>query len=176
VTLTWSLFSLEVNASPAGTPFPDAAPRHGPSLAALALARREGGQARLERLYVMLGTLVHDARREMSAEILAKSIAEIRMPDTSETTPFPTDLGEEIIREHAAARQLDVFGVPTLQIENDRVVYGPIVATGPTDDDGLALWDDVRRFSARENLFELKRWPRHLRPGGTPARARNDDG
>lgn len=170
VTLTWSLFSLEINATPAGAPFADAAPRHGPSLAALALARREGGQAMFERMYLAFGTLVHEDRRDMSADRLAKAGVEIGVPDIPDA--LQPDLGDEIIREYAAARQLDVFGVPTLQIKDERVVYGPIVASGPTDDeDALALWDDVRRFSAREDLFELKRWPRHTNPSQPRTRA-----
>jgi len=58
-----------------------------------------------------------------------------------------------------------VFGVPTLGIAEHKVVYGPIIANAPTGDDALALWDDVRRFAERDDLFELKRWPRDVRPG-----------
>lgn len=123
-----------------------------------------------ERLYLAFGTLVHEDRRDMSADRLAKAAVEIGVPDIPDA--LQPDLGDEIIREYAAARQLDVFGVPTLQIKDERVVYGPIVASAPTDDDdALALWDDVRRFSAREDLFELKRWPRHTNPSQSLTKA-----
>jgi predicted DsbA family dithiol-disulfide isomerase len=174
ITLTWSLFSLEINAAPPDTPFATAAPRHGASLAALALARREGDQPLFEQLYVALCTLLHEDRRDITTDLLANAAAEVGVPDIPQRASSRLDLEEEITREYADARRLDVFGVPTLQIEGDRVVYGPIVAAGPTGADALALWEDVRRFSGREDLFELKRWPRHLRPGHMRSTAPGD--
>ena len=165
VSLTWSLFSLEVNSSPPGTPFPEAARLHGRSLEALALARREGGEEAFERLYVALGTVMHDDRDPTPDELMPRAAANAGMPGLPQRAAHLSALGEEILREYADARQLDVFGVPTLQIGNDRVVYGPIVASAPMADGAVALWDDVRRFSARQDLFELKRWPRHIPPG-----------
>jgi predicted DsbA family dithiol-disulfide isomerase len=169
VTLHWSLFSLEVNAASAHTPFREAAPRFGPSLAALALTRREGGQSAFERLYVALGTLLHEEQMDISFDVLARAATEVKVSDIPERSSRP-DLGEELIREHDAARRLDVFGVPTLQISGDRVLYGPIVASAPTGDQALELWEDVRRLSARPDFFELKRWPRYIRPGETTPR------
>jgi len=29
----------------------------------------------------------------------------------------------------------------------------------------MSLWNDVRGFAERDDLFELKRWPRDVRPG-----------
>jgi hypothetical protein len=70
-----------------------------------------------------------------------------------------------VLAEYRAARELDVFGVPTLRIYSDKVLYGPLFALAPTGDEALILWEDVRRLSARSDFFELKRWPRDVRPG-----------
>ena len=47
-------------------------------------------------------------------------------------------------------------------------MYGPILAVGPTGDDGVALWRAVAALLQRDVFFELKRWPRDVRPGGLP--------
>jgi predicted DsbA family dithiol-disulfide isomerase len=169
ISLTWSLFSLEVNSSPPGTPFHIAASRHGRSLAALALARREGREEAFERLYITLGVLMHEDRELTPDDLVPRAAADAGMPGLPERAAAIPDLAEEIVWEYGDARRLNVFGVPTLMIDDDRVVYGPIVALAPIDEDAVALWNDVRHFSAREDLFELKRWPRHIRPGESPS-------
>ena len=49
VALDWRIFSLELNSSEPDTPFWEACRRHGESLVALALARREGGDDAFDR-------------------------------------------------------------------------------------------------------------------------------
>ena len=78
------------------------------------------------------------------------------------------DQGDELLQEYRAARAVDVFGVPTLQLEGRKAMYGPILAVGPTGSDALALWRAVGDLLRRDAFFELKRWPRDLRPGGAP--------
>ena len=166
VDLTWSIFSLEVNSSPRGTPFREAAPRHGPSLAALALARKEAGLPAFEALYTALGSLLHDEEREPSDDTLHETAADARLLDLPDRSAARPELGDALVAEYLEARQLDVFGVPTLEIGNHDVVYGPIVAHAPTGEDARSLWHDVLGFAARDDLFELKRWPRDVPPGG----------
>jgi predicted DsbA family dithiol-disulfide isomerase len=163
--LTWSLFSLEVNSSPAGTPFREAAPRHGASLEALTLARRERGPSAFEALYVALGDLLHERKLDPTDDLVRRAAEAAGMGDIQERATARPDLGDAVIDEYLAARQLDVFGVPTLQIGDHKPVYGPIVANAPTGDDAMSLWNDVRGFAERDDLFELKRWPRDVRPG-----------
>ena len=169
VDLTWSIFSLEVNSSPRGTPFREAAPRHGPSLATLALAREEAGLPAFEALYTALGSLLHDEDREPSDDTLRKAAADAGLHDLPDRSAARPDLGDALVAEYFEARQLDVFGVPTLKIGDHKSVYGPIVANAPTAEDARSLWSDVLGFAARDDLFELKRWPRDVRPGGGPA-------
>jgi len=165
VELTHECFSLELNAAP-GLPFGEAAPRYGPALLAMAQAGREGGQPALERFYVALGELRHDQKHEMSSQLLRDAAVEAGLGDLPDRADAATDLEDDIIAAYHDARRQDVFGVPSLRIDGDKTLYGPILAVGPTGDQGLALWDEVRRLSARPGFFELKRWPRDLRPGG----------
>ena len=166
IRLTWRLFSLEVNSSPAGTPFADAAPRHGPALVALAHARERLGAPAFEALFVALGERLHERKLEPSDAVLSDAAEAAGLGHLLAEAAARVDLGDALIAEHHAARQLDVFGVPTLGIADHKVVYGPIVANAPTGSDALALWEDVRRFAERPDLFELKRWPRDVPPGG----------
>lgn len=170
ITLSWSLFSLELNASAAGTPFWDACPRHGEALIALALARREGGEAGFEALYAELGERVHEQDGETHEQI-ALAAANAGMDGLPERARSVPDLEDEVTREFQEARMQDVFGVPTLRISQDKVVYGPLVALPPRGDDAVALWEQTKGLSARADFFELKRWPRDVRPGDQPTTA-----
>jgi len=168
IRLTYSFFSLEVNSSGIDLPFDEAAPKYGHALASLALARREGGNQAVEALLLAFGELRHERKEEISPELLRKAAADAGLSDLPDRALNKPDLADEIIAEYLEARALDVFGVPTLKIDDNKVIYGPIIAVGPTGDEGLELWEEVRRLSARPTFFELKRWPRDLRPGGRP--------
>jgi predicted DsbA family dithiol-disulfide isomerase len=162
---SWSLFSLEVNSSPPGTPFPEAAARYGPALATLALARERSGAPGFEALYTALGERLHERKLEPSDVLLQDAAEAAGLSTLPAEAAARVDLGDALIDEHRAARQLDVFGVPSLGIADHKVVYGPIIALAPRGDDALSLWDDVRALAARDDFFELKRWPRDERPG-----------
>jgi hypothetical protein len=166
VALTYSLFSLEVNATDPRLPYEEAAPTYGPALAALALARREEGDAAFEALYVAIGTRLHERKEPMSRELLEEATKEAGL--ATPVMPVPDELAAEVVAEYRGARERDVFGVPTLGIDDDKVVYGPILAVGPTGTEGVALWEQVKGLADRDTFFELKRWPRDVRPGGRP--------
>jgi hypothetical protein len=161
----WSLFSLEVNSSPPGTPFAAAAARYGPALAALALAREQFGTLAFEALYTALAERLHERKLEASDALLQDAADAAGLSTLPAEVGARVDLGDALIAEYRAARELDVFGVPSLKIADHKAVYGPITALGPTGDDALALWDDVRALAERDDFFELKRWPREFRPG-----------
>ena len=164
VALSWSIFSLELNASPDGAPFWDAASRHGESLVALALARRRSPDA-FECLYLALGQRLHDQGREISPALVREAADAARLPGLVDQAIALPDLVTEITDEFYRARDASVFGVPTIQINADKVLYGPLLATPPDGKDIVVLWDQIKGLSSRPGFFELKRWPRDLRPG-----------
>lgn len=165
VELDWRLFSLELNSSEPDTPFWDACQRHGEALVSLALARREGGNAAFERLYVTLGRQLHDEQQEPSAALVRIASAEAGMPDLVERAIAMPELTEEIRREFHDARDKSVFGVPTLAIADTKVIYGPMFALAPEGEDAERLWEHTAWLAERPDFFELKRWPRDIRPG-----------
>ncbi len=168
VALSWSIFSLELNASEPDTPFWEACSRHGEALVSLALARREFGNDGFEALFGELGDRLHERKEGRTHEQIVAAAAHVGMgglPDRAKAIP---DLADELTDEFHEARAQDVFGVPTLRIAQDKVVYGPLVAIPPQGNDALTLWEQTKGLSARNDFFELKRWPRDVRPGGEP--------
>lgn len=165
VELDWRIFSLELNSSEPDTPFWEACQRHGEALVALALARREGGNEAFERLYATLGRRLHIEQQEPSAALVRAAATEAGMPEVVERAITMSGLTEEIQREFQDARDRSVFGVPTLAIADTKVVYGPLFALAPEGEDAQRLWEHTLWLAERPDFFELKRWPRDIRPG-----------
>ena len=168
--IEWKLFSLELNASEPGLPFLEAASRYGHALVALAVARREGGGSGFEALYVALGRRLHLKKDEISSGLLVEAAEEAGLgglPDRSDAEPNVVD---EVVAEHLAARDRSVFGVPTFTIDGSKPAYGPILSRAPSDGDVAAWWEHIRWLAERPEFFEMKRWPRDLRPGQGPGR------
>lgn len=174
IRMTYDAFSLEVNAWHVEMPYAEAAPTYGEALAALTLAKREGGDRAFEALYVALGERLHDRKEPMEPGLLAEAAGAAGLDSalvTRASGPLFDELGAEVMTTWRAARDSDVFGVPALRIGADKVIYGPILAVGPTGEDGIALWHQVKGLADRGVFFELKRWPRDVRTGGAPTGA-----
>ena len=171
VELDWRIFSLELNASEPDVGFWDACQREGEALVSLALARREGGNAAFERPYVALGRRLHDEGQEPSGELVRAAAAEAGWADLVERAIAMPELTEEVRREFHDARDHSVFGVPTLAIADTKVVYGPLFALAPEGEDAERMWEHTLWLAERPDFFELKRWPRDIRPGETAPRA-----
>ncbi len=176
IELDWRLFSLELNALSPETPFWEACQRDGEALVALALARREGGNPAFERLYGAIGSRLHIAKEEPHPDVIRAAAADATMPDIVDRAVAMIDLTEEIRQEFEDARHRSVFGVPTMEIGDAKVLYGPIMAIAPEGAEAEQLWDHARWLAERPDFFELKRWPRDIRPGETGPRNVNPDG
>jgi len=172
--LEWRLFSLEVNSArehDAAAPvrFREAAPLHGVALLAMRAALDEGHEP-FEDLYGAIGRRVHEERREDSRALVEEAAADVGLEAlVRDAFARERELGDRIVREHAEARAESVFGVPSLRLDGAKVAYGPLVAVAPTGDEALELWTHTRYLLQRDDFFELKRWPRDVRPGGRPA-------
>jgi predicted DsbA family dithiol-disulfide isomerase len=165
VSIEWRLFSLELNTAGFDLPFAEAADRYGEALMTMALARREAGNAALEAFYVAIGTIVHDDAEPISAEVVRRAAAAAGMPGMAERARADPSLAEEIVQEYRDAREVDVFGVPSLRLGDAPAVYGPILPEAPTGDDALEWWGHISWLIGHEDVYELKRWPRARRPG-----------
>jgi hypothetical protein len=153
----------ESNAS-APVVFRDAATAHGDALVVLQSVLRERPDA-FDDVYMAIGERLHEDHRDDSRELVLEAAARSSVTDLAERAFETPELGEEIVREHAQARAESVFGVPTLRIEGSKAAYGPLIARAPEGEDAEELWAHTRFFIERPDFFELKRWPRDVRPG-----------
>lgn len=165
ITIAWRLFSLELNASEANAAFWDVSTRFGEANTALALARREGGDAAFEALYVALGTPIHDHKEAVAPDLIRKAAADAGLDGIVERSVDDPSVVTEILAGQDLAREASVFGVPTFTVSGSKPIYGPILSVSPTGEDALAWWRHIRWLAERPDFFELKRWPRDLRPG-----------
>ncbi len=168
LALRWRVFSLELNSAHDGLPPTESFPRQRSSLSSLLLARRELGEPGFRALYLRIGARLHHTRTEMSAELLRMAASDAGVLGIDERAAGDPDLLNEVVLEYEDARSLDVFGVPTIRIGNSKVMYGPILSIAPSDRDAIEMWEHVRWLIERPEVFELKRWPRDLRPGRAP--------
>lgn len=161
IDITWRFFSLEVVNRKEGVT-PDV--QHDGSWAAertLALARRLGGNAAVERLYLTLGAAQH-GRRE-SIKDIAVIEAAVKQADLDpgivEAALSDESTIKEVLSDHEeAVRRYRAFGVPTIAIEGSEVgFYGPIIQFVPRGEDAGEMWDHLEWALHQPNLFELKR-------------------
>ena len=166
-TIEWHLFSLEINTAGPQMPFHEAADRYGEALTAMALARREGGDPALEAYYVALGTIVHDEAEPISPDVAVRAAEAAGMPGLLDRARSDPSLAEAIVQEYRDARELDVFGVPTLRLGDAPPIYGPIIPEAPSGAEALEWWEHISWLIGRHDVYELKRWPRGRRPGSS---------
>jgi 2-hydroxychromene-2-carboxylate isomerase len=169
ITLSWGVFSLEVvnlhdDEDPAGY-----GAEYGPALrVALALGGEHGRQA-IGDFYAAFGTRMWEtpAQDEAGAlpdvpELTRQALADIGI-DPGYADKVLTDEGTwtAVLDEHRHwADTLRVFGVPTLVLGHDHehVVFGPVLAALPNDEDAVQLWRHLHGLARLGTLYELKRF------------------
>jgi hypothetical protein len=123
-----------------------------------ALIRRELGNDALDRWYEAVGNaFFHDGIKTQVRELHAKVIADAGF-DASFVERAVADEStlDEVREEHQdAVTRYGAHGVPTLILQPDYAVYGPVVVPAPMGEDAVALWDLVRA-SPRFQLYELR--------------------
>jgi len=161
IDITWRFFSLEVVNRKEGVK-PDI--QHDGSWAAertLALARRLGGNAAVERLYLTLGAAQHGRRESIKdVAVIEAAVKQADLdPGIVEAALSDESTIKEVLSDHEeAVRRYRAFGVPTIAIEGSEVgFYGPIIQFVPRGEDAGEMWDHLEWALHQPNLFELKR-------------------
>jgi predicted DsbA family dithiol-disulfide isomerase len=161
IDITWRFFSLEVVNRKEGVT-PDV--QHDGSWATertLALARRLGGNAAVERLYLTLGAAQHGRRESIKDVAVIEAAVKQADLDPGIVGAALSDEStiKEVLSDHEeAVRRYRAFGVPTIAIEGSEVgFYGPIIQFVPRGEDAGEMWDHLEWALHQPNLFELKR-------------------
>ena len=161
VDVTWRFFSLEVVNRKEGVT-PDF--QKDGSWAAhrtLALARRQGGNDAVERLYLALGAAQHGRKQGIrDAEGVRTALQQAGLdPALVDAALSDESTTQDVLADHEeAVQRYRAFGVPTIAIEGHDVgFYGPIIQFVPRGQEAGEWWDHVEWALYQPNLFELKR-------------------
>jgi 2-hydroxychromene-2-carboxylate isomerase len=158
--ITWKVFSLsEINRG--DDPLAEEHAKSDAVLRALVLARRQGGNDAVDRLYLALGRARHERREDLQSDVvvkaalqeagLARSLLAQALDDPS------TD--QEVMAEHReAAERYGAFGVPWLVAAGQEFgFYGPIITVVPKGDAAVDLWEHTSFLLTQPYFYELKR-------------------
>ena len=172
VTLSWGVFSLEVlnlhaDEDPAGY---DA--EYGPALRVALALREEYGPQAIGDFYAAFGARMWEAPASADTaladtvqlpdvpELARQALADIGIdPGYADKVLADEASWTAVLDEHRRWADQRVFGVPTLLIGGEQhVVFGPVLRTLPSDEDGIALWRHLRGLAVLGTVFELKRY------------------
>jgi len=161
VDVQWRLFSLEVLNRQEGVE-PDYVNGLGwTALRTLALARRQGGNDAVERLYLALGNAEHGHKESIGQrEVVVAATKEADLaPGTVDAALADQSTIQDVLNDHEeAVKRYHAFCVPTIAFEGSDIgFYGPIIHTVPRGEQAGELWDYISWMLRQPNLFELKR-------------------
>lgn len=167
INITWRFFSLEVVNRKEGIVPDFQKDGSWPALRTLALARRQGGNEAVERLYLTLGAAQHGRKESIKQLDVIQAAAEQADLDPGIVDAALADEStiQDVLADHEeAVNRYRAFGVPTIAIEGSDVgFYGPIIQYVPRGEDAGEFWDYTVWALHQPNLFELKRDRRNVR-------------
>ncbi|MGH2478335.1 MAG: DsbA family oxidoreductase [Ktedonobacteraceae bacterium] len=161
IEVTWRFFSLEVINRKEGVTPNFQKDSSWPSLRTLVLARRKGGNAAVEQLYLTLGAARHGHREDIrQVEVIQAALKKAELdPAWAEKALADESTTAEVLADHnEAVQRYQAFGVPTIAFEGSEAgFYGPIIREVPRGEEA-GEWLDHLEWSLRQpNLFEMKR-------------------
>jgi 2-hydroxychromene-2-carboxylate isomerase len=160
ITVTWRLFSLEEVNREEGKPHPWE--RHWPygwsMLRVAAGLRRESNEA-VDRFYEAAGRALHaDGRPVQERSVLEQVMVEAGLdPAMIDGVLADPTIDDEVRADHQRVLDLGGFGVPTLALDGDAPLFGPVVTPAPIGEAAGRLWDLVAGWTEFPHLYELRR-------------------
>ncbi len=129
------------------------------ALRVLVLVEREHGHDAMARAYAEIAEAWHERgeplgepptlRGALQSADLDPALADRALDDDSTY--------DDLLARHREACERACFGVPTLQIGDSPVMFGPVVDRRITGEEAGELWDHVSWLIQRGFFFELKR-------------------
>ena len=161
VEVTWRFFSLEVVNRKEGVTPNYAQDGSWAAERTLVMARREGGNDALERLYLALGAAQHGRGESMKqVDVIRAALKKAELDEGLVDRALEDETTiEEVLTDHQeAVRRYRAFGVPTIALDGADVgFYGPIIQDVPRGENAGEHWDYLSWALRQPNLFELKR-------------------
>lgn len=160
IAVNWRFFSLEWINHVEGKKYPwERDWSYGWSLMRIGALLRRRDMADLDRWYAAIGAELHERggsphRREVAARILDELGFGAQLIDTALAD---ATTHEEIGRDHTRVTDAGGFGVPTLFLDGEQCLFGPVLVDPPAGEDALALWRVVTGMAALPQVYELQR-------------------
>ncbi len=159
-TVRWRFFSLEWVNHVEGKKFPwERDWSYGWSLMRIGAALRRRDMDLLDRWYALIGAELHERggsphRPEQAARLLDELGVGAAVLDDALTDPGTHD---EVTRDHQRVLAAGGFGVPTLFLDGEQCLFGPVLVDPPAGEQALALWRVVTGMAAFPHVYELQR-------------------
>jgi predicted DsbA family dithiol-disulfide isomerase len=129
------------------------------ALRILVQARREGGNAAIDRLYLALGQA--QRRQNMDSEEVLEAALEEAQLDRALLRQALDDSStqDEVMADHdEAVTRYGAFGSPWLVLEDQEFgFFGPVIANVPRGAAALELWGHISWLLQQPHFYELKR-------------------
>lgn len=157
--IDWRFFSLEEINRTEGKKHPwEREWSYGWGMMRVAALLRRTSMDDCDRFYEAAGRALHEqARKPHRPEVAEEICAELGLdPSVVRAAIADPTTHDDVKADHDAVVARGGFGVPTLVLDGDRHVYGPVVAPAPTGKVALDLWDVTVAYSKVPHLYELK--------------------
>lgn len=154
----WKFFSLgEANN------LPD--PLYRTPLRAAVLARRDGGNEAVDKLYEVIGNAIHSRgivayRDGMPLDIIKQDLTQAGYDATllDRAMADPSTLEDLQAEHHGAQERYKTYGVPWLIVGNNEFGFnGPVMTQVPQGQTALELWQHLSWVLTQPYFYELKR-------------------
>src|SRR4051794_5599697 len=160
VEVRWRFFSLEEINRAEGKKHPWERPwSYGWSMMRIGAFLRRTDMALLDQWYDAAGTALHvDGRKPHRREVAEELLTELGLDAgiVQEALDDQTT-NDEVYAEHQEVVALGFFGVPTLRFDDGQALFGPVLLDPPRGAGAVTLWEDVCRWLAHPNVYEIKR-------------------
>lgn len=158
--IDWRFFSLEEINREEGKKHPwEREWSYGWGMMRVAAKLRRESMDDCDRFYEAAGRALHeDSRKPHRPEVAEEICLELGLdPAVVRAAIDDPTTHDDVHADHdAVVTRGGGFGVPTLVFDDERYVYGPVVAPAPTGRDALDLWDLTVAYSKVPGLYEFK--------------------
>lgn len=126
----------------------------------LMLVRERYGNEAVDRLYAALGRSRHEAGHFFNEPgVIEAALQEAGLdPALKDEAAADSGLEQKMLAEHRdAVERLGAQAVPTLSIDGDRAIFGPVIGSVPTGTEAGEFWDHFVWLAGREDFYEFKK-------------------